>query len=170
MTKLVAVACAALLALTACGGGGDDEAKDNIAASLQKADSGLTGETKLSDEQADCVAGGMVDDIGTDKLQDYGILKDDNTVDTEAQPDDLEAGDADALAETIVGCVDVGELLKEQMGDQFAQLTDDQQKCISDAFDDETFEKVLSATFQGETPDVGADLQGDMMKCLTPTQ
>ena len=49
MTKIVAVVCAALLTLTACGGGGDDEAKDNIAASLKKADTGLAGNSKLSD-------------------------------------------------------------------------------------------------------------------------
>ncbi len=170
MTKLVAVVCAALLTLTACGGGGDDEAKDNIASSLKKADTGLAGNTSLSDDQADCVAGGMVDGIGVDKLKDYGILKDDNTVDTDAQPDDLSADDADAMAGTIVDCVDLGELLADQMGDQFDQLSEDQQKCVTDVFDDETFKGILSATFQGETPDLGQDLQADMVKCMTPTQ
>ena len=170
MTKIVAVVCAALLTLTACGGGGDAEAKDNIAASLKKADTGLAGNSKLSDEQADCVAGGMVDDIGVDKLKDYGILKDDNTVDTDAQPDDLSADDADAMASTIVGCVDMGELLADQMGDQFDQLSEDQQKCVTDVFDDDTFEGILSDTFQGKTPEMGQDLQSKMMECMTPTQ
>ena len=51
MTKTVAVLCAALLALTACGGGDDETARENIKASLLDRGEDLAG-TEITDEQA----------------------------------------------------------------------------------------------------------------------
>lgn len=164
MTKTIAALCAVLLTLTACGGG-DDEAKENIKASLLENDD-FAG-TELTDEEATCLSDGMVDEIGTDKLQELGLLDEDNNVDTEAQPDNLETEDADALAGTIVDCVNVQELMSEQMGSMMEQMDEQQQECITEAFDDETIVNLISSGFQGEEPDT-AGLQEAVMECVGP--
>jgi len=168
MTKFAVAACAALLLLTGCGGGGDeDEAKENIKAGLLEQDSGLAG-TEVTEEQAQCVSDGLVDDIGVDKLQEYGVLEDDLSVDASAAPENVDAEDADTLASVIIDCVDFKEVMTEQMG-ATADLTDEQKTCLSDAIDEEALKDLLSAGFQGEEPEMGADMQADMMKCMTPS-
>lgn len=165
MTKTVAALCAVLLTLTACGGG-EDEAKENIKASLLEEGGDFAG-TELTDEEATCLSDGMVDEIGTDKLQELGLLDEDNNVVEDANPDDLEKADADALAGTIVDCVDVQELMAQEMGPMMEQMDEEQQKCITDAFDDETIVELISASFQGEEPDTTA-LQETVMECVGP--
>jgi hypothetical protein len=165
MTKTIAALCAVLLTLTACGGG-DDEAKENIKESLLENGQDFAG-TELTEEEATCLSDGMVDEIGTDQLQELGLLDEDNNVVEDAQPDDLNADDADALAGTIVDCVDVQELMAEQMGPMMEQMDEEQQECITDAFDDDTIVELISASFQGEEPDT-TKLQETVMECVGP--
>jgi hypothetical protein len=165
MTKTIAALCAVLLTLTACGGG-DDEAKENIKESLLENGQDFAG-TELTEEEATCLSDGMVDEIGTDQLQEIGLLDEDNNVVEDAQPDDLAKEDADALADTIVECVDVQELMAEQMGPMMEQMDEEQQECITDAFDDETIVELISASFQGEEPDT-TKLQETVMECVGP--
>jgi hypothetical protein len=165
MTKTIAALCAVLLTLTACGGG-DDEAKENIKDSLLENGGDFAG-TELTEEEATCLSDGMVDEIGTDQLQELGLLDEDNNVVEDAQPDDLGKEDADALAGTIVDCVDVQELMAEQMGPMMEQMDKQQQECITEAFDDETIIALISSSFQGEEPDT-AGLQETVMECVGP--
>lgn len=166
MLKTGAVLCTLLLALTACGGGDESQAKESIKASLLD-NPDLAG-TELTDEEADCVSDGMVDDLGVEKLQEYKLLDDNAEVIEDASPDDFAAEDADALAGTIVGCVDVEELLNEQMGATMEQMTDEQASCITDAFDEDTIKDIISAGFQGEdaTSALPGDLQEKVMGCV----
>ena len=165
MTKTIAALCAVLLTLTACGGG-EDEAKDNIKESLLENGGDFAG-TELTEEEATCLSDGMVDEIGTDQLQELGLLDEDNNVVEDANPDDLNKEDADALAGTIVDCVDVQELMAEQMGPMMEQMDEKQQECITEAFDDDTIVALISSSFQGEQPDTSA-LQETVMKCVGP--
>ena len=91
----------------------------------------------------------MVDDLGVEKLQEYKLLDDDAKVIEDATPDDFAAEDADALADTIVGCVDVEELLNEQMGATMEQMTDEQAACITEAFDEDTIKDIISGRLPG---------------------
>jgi hypothetical protein len=167
MLKTGAVLCTLLLALTACGGGDESAAKDSIKASLLD-NPDLAGGTEMTDEEAGCVSDGMVDDLGVEKLQDYKLLDDNAEIIEDAQPDDFSAEDADALADTIVGCVDVEELLSERMGATMEQMTDEQASCITDAFDEDTIKDIISAGFQGEdaTSALPGDLQEQVMGCV----
>lgn len=165
MTKTIATFCASLFLLTACGGGGEDTAKESIKDELLSSDTDLAG-TKLTDEEAGCVSDGMVEDLGTEKLQDVGLLNEDNEVIKDAKPEDLSAEDADALAGTIVDCVDVQELMSEQMGAAMDQMTDEQTDCIKGAFDEDTIQDLISSGFQGEEPQLGGDLQEKVMGCV----
>jgi hypothetical protein len=167
VTKTVAVLCAALLALTACGGGDDETARENIKASLLDRGEDLAG-TEITDEQAGCVSDGMVDEVGVEKLQDYKLLDEDLKIQEDAEAEDMERGDAEALAKVFVDCVDMEAMFEEQFASGAgAQLTDEQQSCITDAIDGDVIEKALADTFQGKEADPAAELQGDIMACVT---
>jgi hypothetical protein len=166
--KTVAVLCAAMFALTACGGGDDAEAKENIKASLLEEGGNLAG-TEVTDEQAGCVSDGMVDEVGVDKLQEYKLLDEEYNIRKDAQPTDMEEGDATALARVFTDCVDMEALFEEQFssGPMADQLTDEQQECLKNAVDAEVIESALAATFQGKEADPTAGIQDDLMACVT---
>jgi hypothetical protein len=173
--KSVAVLCAAMFALTACGGGGDAEAdpesaeaKENIKASLLEEGGNLAG-TEVTDEQAGCVSDGMVDEVGVEKLQEYKLIDDEFKISKQAQPTEMEQGDAEAMAAVFTDCVDMEELFEEQFstGPMADQLTEEQQTCLKDAVDDEVIESALTATFQGEQVDPTAGIQAELTACIT---
>lgn len=166
MKKTAAVLCAALLTLGACGNSDDDTAKENIKKSVLQGDESLTNGAKPTEEQASCVADGMVDDIGVDKLKSYGLLTDDLQIDDSAAPTDLSAEDADALAGVFVDCVNVQDTIADSVG-QGKDLTDEQKQCISDAVDEDTVKAGLSAEFQGKTAD-NTEMQSELAKCVQP--
>jgi hypothetical protein len=171
VTKTAAALCAALFALTACGGGdggGDDEtARENIKASLLDRGADLAG-TEVTDEQAGCISDGMVDEVGVEKLQDYELLDEELKIREDAEPKDMEKGDAEALAAVFVDCVDMEAMFEEQFASGAgAQLTEKQQTCLTDAIDGDVIEQALADTFQGKEADPTAELQGDIMACVT---
>ena len=167
MKKTVAVLCAAMFALTACGGGDDAEAKENIKASLLEQGGNLAG-TEVTEEQAGCVSDGMVDEVGVDKLQEYKLLDEEFKISEDAQPTDMEKGDAEALAAVFTGCVDMEKLFEEQFssGAMADQLTEKQQNCLRDAVDADVIESALADTFQGKEADPTAGIQADLMACV----
>ena len=166
MKKLAAAACAAMFLLTACGGGDDDKAKENIKASLLEEESSVVGDTKLTEEQADCFSDGIVDEIGVDKLKEYKLLNDDLEIIEEADPTDMSKDDAESMAGVMTECVDMVKLIEEQMASSGTELTDEQQECISDAIDEDAIEKGLAASFQGETENPMEEMTGAMMACV----
>lgn len=172
MKKTTAAICAALLTLTACGSGDDEKAKENIKANVLEDDGGgVAAGTKPTEEQAECMADGMVDEVGVEKLQEYEILNDDLEIVEDADPTDLEEGDAKALAAVIIDCVDMAKMIQDQV-DASAQteLTGEQAECIRDAIDEDTIEAGLAASFQGKDEDNPmAEMQAEMMKCAMPT-
>jgi len=196
MTRTALALAAALFALTACGGseeGGDASGADADSATPTEVDSGsadaeaarlalkeaamesgsgLSQSFQLTEEQADCLAGGFVDEIGVESLQEYGILDADNQVVADAQVDDLSAEDADQLAGVLTGCVDVEALFEDQFSGQTGDLNEEQQQCINDAVDEDVITRVLSAQFQGsDGQEVLAGLQADLLPCLaTPSE
>lgn len=168
MKKTAAVLCAAMFALTACGGGEDDaEAKENIKASLLEGGGELAG-TEVTDEQAGCVSDGMVDEVGAEKLQEYGLLDDELKIAEDTSELAMEEGDADALAAVFTDCVDMEELFEEQFssGPLADQLTEEQQGCLMDAVDTDVIESALADTFQGKEADPTAGIQADLMACV----
>ena len=168
MKKTVAVLCAALFALTACGGGDDTEAKKNIKTSLLEDGADLAG-TKVTDKQAGCVSDGMVDEVGVEKLQEYKLLNDELKISKDAQPTDMEKADAEALAGVFVDCVDLEKMFEERFasGAMAEQLTDEQQECLRNAVDTDVIESALADTFQGKEADPAAGVQADLMACIT---
>ena len=168
MKKTAAVLCAAVLTLSACGNGDDDKAKENIkTAILEEEGSQITGGTEPTEEQADCISNGMVDDVGVDKLQEYDLLTEDLEINEDANPTDMEEADADALAGVFVDCIDVEEMFAAQFGSGEEDLPAEAQECIKDAIDEDAMKDGLSASFQGETDEGFTAMQGKMMECVT---
>jgi hypothetical protein len=111
-TKLLAALAAALLMLTACGGNGDDEeAAQAISDTLMKQQDGAAAGLAMKQEQADCIGDGWVDKIGTEKLQEYGVLTEDLKADETINDVKLSADDAEAAVDTVFDCADVKKML-----------------------------------------------------------
>jgi len=183
MKKYAAVlAAAALVTVGACSGDSSDtsgaeepgpespaatdtpeeaQAKANIKEGLLEQGGGMGGAT-LSDEQATCVADGLVDELGVDKLREYRLLTKNDRLRIE-NPTDLDPGDADAVASTFVDCVDVGQLVTAELGD-LEGMGAQARQCIEDAIDEDALRTALSDTLQGRTPDLGG-MQQDLAKC-----
>ncbi len=167
MKKMAAVLCAAVLTLSACGNGDDDTAKKNIKTAVLEDDTSLTGGTKPTEDQANCIADGMVDDVGVDTLQKYKLLDEDLKINQDANPTDMSQDDADALAGVFVDCIDVEKMFAEQFASGDQKLPQEQQDCIKDAIDEDAMKAGLSASFQGKEDEAFTEMQGAMMKCIT---
>lgn len=166
MRKTVAVLCAALMTLSACGNGDDDKAKENIKSAVLDDETGLTGGTKPTEKQADCIADGMVDDVGVETLQDYGLLDKDLKINEDADPKDMKEEDADALAGVFVGCIDIESMFADQFATGDQKLPQEQQDCIKDAIDEDAMKAGLSASFQGKEDEDFAAMQQKMVTCV----
>ena len=151
------------LSLTACGGGGDEaQAAEAISASMMEQDEESFA---VDQDQADCVGEGMVDEIGVDQLQDYGMLTDDLEVDDTVGEVTMSEEDADAAAEVFVGCVDAAEMFTEEIAAD-DELTAEQQECIGEVMDEETLTELFSMMFQGKEDEGMNDLVGPLMACM----
>ncbi len=162
-TRALAAAAAVLMTLSACGGGSGDEgkAKEAIAKELM-----TSGSSDFSFEQkdADCVAEGMVDKIGVEKLVDYGILTD--NMSAEKAPSDVKLSDEDAnaAADVFVGCMDVSQVIKDAMG---TDLSPEIADCLDKALTDDVLHDFMVAAFKGDdSSDAMAGLTEPLMQCM----
>ena len=150
---------ALLFALAACGGGDDGKAADAISESLTAENDELF---QVTEEQADCVGEGFVDEIGTDKLTEYGILTEDLEASDETLGTKMEQADAEAAAGVIVECTDAEKLFSDAMS-QGQEIPAEAQACIDEALTDDVLEDFFTATFaqDGElATEAMAPLQG----------
>lgn len=157
---------AALLALTmtmtlsACGSSNDDKAAEAVSQSLMDE---KTSTFAITQEEADCVGEGFVDEVGADRLTEYGIL----TEDLEAAPDadvTMSPEDADAAAGVMVDCTDAARLVKDAMlsgGDTDPAV----ERCLDDILTADNIEGFIAAIFAGDEP-ATQDLLTPMQECM----
>lgn len=153
------------LVLIGCAGGGSDDAKAAAAVAqgmLSSDDSGFT----IDESQADCVGEGFVDQIGVDRLQQYGFL----TESLESAADDMEStqmdeSDADNAARVFIDCVDGEARMAEQMAED-PDLTQEQQECIREQVDAELLKRTFSLLFQGREDEAQEALMGPAFQCM----
>ena len=163
MKKTLAGLSVMLLTLTACGGGADEqEAKDNLKASFTEDDS-LGAATE---EQAECVADGMVDELGVETLQEYNILDEDLAYNEDPGEVEMSEDDADKASTVVVDCIDLASLFTSEMESSDQGLTDEQKECVEGAIDEDAMKEMLSAEFQGKESDAMDDMTGEIMTCL----
>lgn len=150
------------LTLTACGNDDEATAVENISAQMKES---TDDEFPIEDDQADCVAEGIVDGVGVEKLQEYGLLDDNLEVDTTLGSVTMEKADADVTADALLSCTDAHAMLVEEMaGDD--TMTQEQQDCLTEALDEDTLREMFSLILQDKEEEASNNLLGPVMSCM----
>ena len=144
---------------------GEQIAKANVKASILEQD--LAG-ASVDEADATCLSDGIVDEIGVEKLQDYGLLNDQLALEDEVGEVTMQPEDADAMAGVFVDCVDAEKMIEDQFSSMLGNLTQPQQECMKDILDEDKIREIMSATFQGDVAGMQSDLQQDFMQCVRP--
>ena len=170
MTKTLAAAAISvlLLTLTACGGGegsSDDEAASKaISDSIMKEQESGSGDVfTMERKEAACIGDGFVEDIGVDKLQEYGFLTED--LKAEAMTNvTMEPGDAEAATGVLFECADVTEMMSKAMaaGEEVDAAT---QKCLEDVLTEDKLRSMFTLMFSGKQDQASQEVIAPMMKC-----
>lgn len=165
---VLAVALSSILLVSACAGGGEDqEAKDNIAASLMDQQSEADMMT-LEQKDADCIAEDMVDGIGVDQLTEYGFLKKDGSVNDELGDLTMSQEDAETMADSMFECTDAMEEVQKQLETSLGKQDPAVKKCFDEALTEDVVRGMLVATFTGDQDSEAAQkLVAPIMECAT---
>lgn len=159
----VAGGLALTLTLAACGNDDETQAAENISASMME--NSDDDEFSVDQDQADCVGEGMVDRIGVDQLQEYGMLNDDLEVEGTVTDVRMEEGDADEAADVLVSCTDAQAMLTEQFADDDS-FGEQERECINEVLDDEALTQLFSMMFQGREDEAMNELVEPLLACM----
>ena len=151
------------LTLAACGNDDEAQAAEAISSSMMESSD---EEFPVEQDQADCVGEGMVDRVGVDKLQEYGLLTEDLEMDGTVTDVQMEEGDADNAADVLVGCIDAQSILTDQFANDDT-IGEEEQECINEVLDDEALTNLFSMMFQGREDEAMNDLIEPLMSCMT---
>lgn len=164
---ILAAVLASLLALSGCGSSEEETAKTSIAEYFldQDAEQQLFD---LQEEEADCIAEDMVDGVGVEKLQEYGFITEDGSVDEDADVGNVEQGDAETIADAMLDCADAMQSVKDGMMQAMGQQSAETQKCVDEALTEDLVRDLLVATFTGESAQAGEDLAASLEACAKP--
>ncbi len=165
MKKLLVVGTVTVLSLGLAGcGGQEDDAKTSLSASFQEED---LGGLEVKEEQADCMAGDIVDGVGVDQLKEYEILDEDAKVNEDLESAELSEEDSDTVAAALVDCIGTETIVEEQIIQE--GMTEEQQDCVKETMSEESLKGLISAGFRGadSSDDAVQQLQEDMTTCLT---
>ena len=169
MDKALAVAGVVLASvLSSCGGSSDAEASKALSASIMKSqrsgDNAASSLLSLDREEADCIATGMVDEIGTDQLQEYQVLTEDNKANKDLSQVKMSQGDAEAATDVLFGCTDVPATMKKALtsgGQVPAEILD----CVTAALDEKALRALFTSAFAGEEAAARQQLVGPVTRC-----
>ena len=167
---VLALTTIAALALSACGGdsgGGlsddDQKAAENLAKDFKEQGDSTTA--SVSDEDAKCIAEETVASVGVDQLQEYGLLDENLKVDKQFDEVKMSTADAEAAADSFVGCVDVEALIREGFAAQIEGQPQEVKDCIDEALSEETVRDFLVAEFAGAGEEAQQKLFEPLAKC-----
>ena len=156
------------LSLALLAGGGDSSERKKLAATFKGGFEG-SSDIPISDEEADCAAGGIIDALGKKRIAE--LDKTDKLSMTPAE--------AKKVIPVIKKCLDISALFTQGIlqGDE-GSLSEKSAKCLSDALSNSTFiDSALEAAFTGgEAPDVANDpafsitMVNAMRTCLSPEE
>ena len=179
-TRAAAAATVLLLSLSGCGGGGDEEpsaaskqSKDDATASKSIADSILASQKSgsgqvftVSTKDANCIGDGLVDKLGTEKLQKYKLLDENLKATGSLASAKMFPPDAESAASAFFDCTDVEAKAKSAVSKN-PQLTAPIKKCVTGLLTEKTLRPFLEKTFQGRGQQAQRDLAGPLSKCAT---
>jgi hypothetical protein len=149
------------LALTGCGGGDDATASESISTAIRDSD---TQDMSLTQEQADCIGDGFVEEIGTDQLVEYKVLNDDLSVNEGVDNVEMSEADAKAAAGVVLDCADFKEVFTGMM----EGMPEEARTCLDEALTDERLRDFLAATFSGDEDAAAVEeLSAAVQECVT---
>ncbi len=163
----LAAAGMALLVLTAAGCGGHSDAAAATAISdsiMRQQKSGSTQVLNVDRKQADCIGKGLVDKIGTDRLQKYGLLTKNLKMSKSVTSVQMSSKDANAAADTFFACTNVMKMIHDAMT-QNAQISPTVQACFDKALTKPTVHGMFVAMFEGKQQQATKDLSSKLMSC-----
>jgi hypothetical protein len=169
-TCALAVALAVVLALAGCTDQKSDE--ERAVAALRAdmvADAGMTTRRPVDDRQTGCVAKGMVDTLGLETLQHYGLLTDELRAGEPIEGVELKHEDADALAEVFAGCMDLESLMEREIVSGLDLSGRRKQRaagCVRDTVTAEQVRRSMALELRGARNSVVEQLRGDLESCL----
>lgn len=163
---LAAVVLAALTLTTAgCGNKDDEKAASAISGSIMKEQKsgGAASTVQITQKQADCIGNGMVDKIGTDQLQKYGVMTKDLKVNKDVTAVKMSHGDAVSATDTFFNCADVMGMMKKAM-DGAGQMPTEVKACMDKALTESAVRQMFVGMFSGDK-NASKGLTSSMMKC-----
>lgn len=141
--------------------GAEPVASKSIADSIMDSNG---GSFVVTQEQADCVGDGFVEEIGTDRLVEYGIITEDLTTDSTIDTVEMSTSDAQSAADVMQDCADVKEIFAGAMGELPAEAQD----CIDEKLTDDVLNKFLVAVFSNDQEAGTQELTAALTECITP--
>lgn len=156
---------ASVLVLSGCGNSEDDEAKTAIADYFTTEQSGQQA-SAMKKDQADCVAGRMVDDIGVDQLKEYKVLNDDGSFNEKIQGFEMSEEDAEVMADAFLTCTDTLESMKKQVAAAPSASSPEGKACFDELLTEENVKSMMVASFSGDQ-EKATEFQQDLMGCAT---
>ena len=152
------LAVVASLVLASCGGsddGGGEVAK-GIAATFMEEDSGF------SQDEADCAGEAIVSDIGSDRLDELGVV-----AGNIGEIDDVDFTDEEiaTIGSSVAGCIGGDFIARSLLAD--GDFTEEQAECIGDAFEGDTLQEVAGSMFGGGSLEDSPELLVTMMTAFT---
>lgn len=140
----------ALALMSACGSGddgsGSGSSSDGADTPIGKAlteDLMAEGEDELNatEEEARCAAGGIVDGVGEDRLEELGVTAD-NVDDIETI--DFTDGELDVVVDSLFDCIDVEQMLADEMAGEFG---DEAASCVAEELDPDLMKRIFKSEF-----------------------
>ena len=171
MRTILATALASVLVLSGCGNKEDEQAKASISDYFTQQQSGQQG-ASMKEKDANCIADGMVEDIGVDQLKKYKILKEDGTFNKSATNFKMSKDDSEVMADAFLKCTDVIKTMKSQIAKDPAAQNPEAKKCFEETLTEDKVRGMLVANFSGDQESAG-QFQSELMKCAAagqPTQ
>jgi hypothetical protein len=118
----------------------------------------------LTRKQADCIGTGFVHEIGTGRLQRYGVL--DKSLKAKEGVDNVTMSPSDARSASGVffDCADVTAMVRKIVASS-GQIPQQLQACVDKALDDSTLRPVFTKVFEGRQQDAQKALVEPIMTC-----
>jgi hypothetical protein len=173
MTKTLSAAILTVLALflSSCGGGASDSADDARASqaisdvAMRQDPQGPARFVKLQRKEADCIGKGLVDKVGTEQLQKYGLLNDDLKPTRKGLTAvKMSPADAKAATDVVFGCTDVTTKAKAAIG-KSGIVPKRLGSCVDRTLTERTLRTLFTKLFEGRQQDATRALMAPLTRC-----
>ena len=144
-------------------GGSDSELVDAMAAQLTEDES-----VPVSEDEAQCIAGDIVDGVGEDRLEELGVTAESVSDDSAGDITELDFTDEEVtvLVDAIDGCADLKAIFAESMSADGTVSADDAE-CLVDELPDDFVRGALEASFSGQDPTASEEFTNDLIDAMS---